>query len=208
MGAQFTSVVYADAFFRMGEQTWKVGHAKVRHWSRRPVTQLENGWGFLVHTASGTTAGHGQAPPEVIAKFSSRKAYIFFLEVNAQLLALLANRSSVGAFWVGFIDNTAGRSALSKGFTSDASINNLLCFFWSLCAELKWFAHFEWVASHLNISDPVSRGDVSVTQPLGARMLSGVPDAYWQMLLRIADDMQYASGEAVQDALRLVFHYS
>ena len=202
-----TSVVYADAFFRMGEQTWKVGHAQVRHWTKGPVAKLENGWGFIVHTSAGVTAGCGQVPPEVVARYGSRKAYIFFLEVNAQILAILANREALGPFWVGFIDNTAGKAALCKGFTSDACINNLLCFFWALCAELKWFAHFEWVASHLNIADPISRGDMAVARRLEASQLQLVPQGYWQLLLKISKDMQYAAGAAVHDALHLVFPF-
>ena len=205
--ATSTSVVYADAFFRMGEQTWKAGHANIRHWTRSPVSKLTNGWGFIVHSQAGTTAGFGQVPPDVVARYSSRKAYIFFLEVNAQILALLSNRAALGPFWVGFIDNTAGKAALNKGFTSDPCINNLLCFFWALCAELKWFAHFEWVASSLNIADPISRGDLTVADQLHASQLRMVPQGYWQLLLRIAGDMQYAAGSAVKDALSLVFHF-
>ena len=179
--------------------------AQVRHWARQPVSQLQNGWGFLVRTTTGTTAGHGAVPPEVVRKYSSRKAFIFFLEVNAQILALLASRHDMSPFWVGFIDNQAGKAALSRGFNSEASVNNLLAFFWALCAELKWFAHCEWVASHLNIADPISRGRLEVADQAGARLLHGVPEEHWQLLLRIADDMQYAGEGAVQAALRWHF---
>ena len=110
-----------------------------------------------------------------------------------------------GSFWVGFIDNTAGKAALSRGFSSDASVNNLLAFFWSLCAKLKWFAHFEWVASALNPADPVSRGSLELLEQVGAKRLQTVPHGYWQLLLRVADDMLYAGGQAVEDALTLHF---
>ena len=83
-----TSVLYADAYFRLGEQHWKVGHAQPRHWPRKPVARLQNSWGFLVRGLSHVTAGHGEVPPAVVARFGSRKAYIFFLEVNAQGLLL------------------------------------------------------------------------------------------------------------------------
>ncbi|CAE7501758.1 unnamed protein product [Symbiodinium sp. CCMP2456] len=202
-----TSVLYVDAFVRLGEQVWKAGHSQVRHWTRQPVEQLLNGWGFVVQTLQGTTAGHGQVPASVVRKYGSRKAYIFFLEVNAQILALLANRDAMDPFWVGFCDNSAGKATLSKGFSSDASINNLLCFFWSLCAELKWFAHFEWVASHLNLSDPISRGDTAVATELQASLLVQVPPGYWRMLERIADDMEYANGQALHDAQQLHFPF-
>ncbi|OLP86253.1 DNA (cytosine-5)-methyltransferase 3A [Symbiodinium microadriaticum] len=207
-GFERTSVAYADAYFKMGETAWKVGHAQPRHWTRQPVAKLQNGWGFIVRHLHGTTAGFGQVPAEVVSKYGSRKAYIFFLEVNAQVLALLANHRNMGPFWVGFIDNKAGKAALSRGFTADSCINNLLCFFWSLCAELKWFAHFEWVASHLNPADPISRGDPSIATQLQACSLQGVPNGYWRLLMQIADDMQYACGQAVSDALNLEFSFA
>ena len=203
-----TTVVYADAYFKLGEQNWKVGHAQPRHWTRQPVARLQNGWGFIVRHLHGTTAGSGAVPADVVSKYGSRKAYIFFLEVNAQVLALLANRENMGPFWVGFIDNQAGKAALSRGFTADPCINNLLCFFWSLCAELKWFAHFEWVASHLNPADPISRGDGAIAAQLQACFLQEVPVGYWRLLMRIADDMQYACAQAVQDALALRFSFA
>ena len=99
-----------------------------------------------------------------------------------QLLALLANRKRLDLFWVCFIDNTAGLAALAKGFSKEGAVNNLLAFFWCLCAELGWFGHFEWVASKLNPADPVSRGDLQGGQsvrcrdpPRGSRWLLAAP---------------------------------
>ena len=127
-----TSIVYADAYFRLGERLWEVGqgHASPKHWTRQATTELENGWGFLVKTGDVVSAAHGRVPAEIFRLFSSRKAYIFFLDVNAQILALLANRERLSRFWACFIDNSAGLAALSRGFSREPAINHLFAFFW------------------------------------------------------------------------------
>ena len=146
--------------------------------------------GLLGYRAgSDITAGHGDVPADIVSCFSSRKAYIFFLEVNAQLLALLANRGRLDLFWVCFIDNTAGLAALAKGFSKESAVNNLLAFFWCLCAELGWFGHFEWVASKLNPADPVSRAELQSAIKYGAAFLQRVPGGYWQLLRQVATSM-------------------
>ena len=206
-GGQQTSIVYADAFLKLGERAWKAGHAQVRHWTRAPVSTLTNGWGFLVRAGSDITAGHGAVPADIVSCFNSRKAYIFFLEVNAQLLALLPNRGRLDSFWVCFIDNTAGLAALAKGFSKESAVNNLLAFFWCLCAELGWFGHFECVASKLNPADPVSRGELQSAIKYGAAFLQGVPGGYWQLLRQVATSMTFATGDAVQQALQLEFSF-
>ena len=114
------SIVYADAYFKLGERLWKVGHASPKHWTRQATTELENGWGFLVKTGDVVSAAHGRVPAEIIRLFSSRKAYIFFLEVNAQILALLANRrdfldsgcvsSTTAPVWRHWLAASAGNS--------------------------------------------------------------------------------------------------
>ena len=201
-----TSIFYADAFFKLGAHTIKVGQANSKQpWLRHQATQLANGWGFIAKAGRHFTAGHGEVPARLVERFSSRKAYIFFLEVNAQVLALLANRHFVDRFWICFIDNQAGKSALAKGFSGEASVNNLLAFFWCLCARLGWFGHFEWVASKLNPADPVSRGVTEEARSRGAVFLREVPEAYWQLLWAVADDMRYATAGAVEAALALDF---
>ena len=203
--SQRTSVIYADAYFKLGDTSWKVGHADAKQWTRSKVSTLQNGWGFLAKAGAVLTAGHGAVPAHVVDCFGSRKAYIFFLEVNAQILTLLANRCFLDPFWVCFIDNRAGRAALTKGFSSDSSINNLLAFFWCLCSEIGWFGHFEWVASKLNPADPVSRGELDGAVQRGARFLGPVPAGYWSLLCRVASSMVFATGAAVAEALALEF---
>ena len=86
-----TSIVYADAYFRLGERLWKVGqgHASPKHWTRQATTELENGWGFLVKTGDVVSAAHGRVPAEIFRLFSSRKAYIFFPGTRDQSLACI-----------------------------------------------------------------------------------------------------------------------
>ena len=97
-----TSIVYADAYFRLGERLWKVGqgHASPKHWTRQATTELENGWGFLVKTGDVVSAAHGRVPAEIFRLFSSRKAYIFF-PGNPRSITCLHFSGAESRPWVG-----------------------------------------------------------------------------------------------------------
>lgn len=82
-----------------------------RHFS---LGSLPNAWGFLVNIGDFTTAGHGAVPSRIIEMFMTRKAYIFFLEVDAQIMALTASRPRLDPLWLCFIDNTAGKQLWLK----------------------------------------------------------------------------------------------
>ena len=144
--------------------------------------------GLLSKVGDFTTAGHGAVPSRIIEMFSTGKAYIFFLEVNAQIMALVANRPRLDPSWVCSIDNLPGKAALAKGFSSEGS-----GFFWRLCSQLGWFGLFMWVASKLNPADSVSRGDIASATAHGAKFLSSVQDLYWSLLQRVASSMEYAT---------------
>lgn len=71
--------------------------------------------------------------------------------------------------WVGFIDNQAGHAALLKGWGADERVNLSLLIecFWKFAATSRWQPHFEWVPSHSNIADPISRGGLKLAESHG-----------------------------------------
>ena len=86
-GERSSSIVYADAFFLLGDQMQRPGGKPQGRWPNKGAQQLQNGWGFVVRSSLGVTFAHGQVPAEVVSLYSSRKAFIYFLEIHAQVLA-------------------------------------------------------------------------------------------------------------------------
>ena len=152
-----TAVIYTDAYFHLGDVLWK---------PTDPGTALHspNGWGFIMRIGTVVTYGHGSVSSALLKRFTSRRAYIYFLEIYAQLLAFAAHARALPPFWVSWIDNLAGLSALEKGFGRDQHVNHLLTYFWTTASSLSWVPQFEWVPSQLNLADPISRGDLSVVR--------------------------------------------
>ena len=95
-------------------------------------------------------------------------SYIYFLEILAQLIALLNITDSKAAMIISFIDNKPGCFALQKGYCKDLCICNLVSLIWRLASHMGWHIYLEWVASEHNISDQVSRHDFSSMHKIGA----------------------------------------
>ena len=62
-------------------------------------------------------------------------------------MGLLTNRSFLSSCWVAFVDNQAGKPALSKGYGRCEYINRLLAWFHHLSMRSGWLGHSECVAS-------------------------------------------------------------
>ena len=208
-GRQPVSVMYADAYFELGDNRWQISAANVpKRWPLESIHKCKNGLGFVCRTESGTQVAHFSAPSSLLKVYCHRKAFIYFLEILAQAVGLLSNRRYLSAFWVAFVDNQAGRSALTKGYGRDESINRLLAWFHHLAMQLGWHGHFEWVSSSANISDKISRGSLDLAVALGWQFLASPLEPLWAILLRVATDMEYACGQGVSDALALEWRFS
>ena len=98
-------------------------------------------------------------PENVVAKWAPRRSYINLLELlAAPLLAfscphLLRNRDIL---W--FIDNQAAWRSLVRSASSVADVSHLSLLAGLQFAKLCCHPWFEWVPTHQNISDPLSRG--------------------------------------------------
>ncbi|CAE7252463.1 DNMT3B [Symbiodinium sp. CCMP2592] len=151
------AVVYTDAFFELGERTWKAGDPDI------PTN---------VSFSSFVTYGHGSVSSGLLQRFCSRRAFISFLEIYAQIIAFCAHVDALPAFWIAYVDNQPGMVALQKGFGRDEQINAVLTGFWTLATQARWVPEFRWVPSALNIADPISRADYTVVQPSWRRLVS------------------------------------
>ena len=126
------TVMYTDAFYAPGDQ---------RHQSLpmsfHTLTQADNGWGFVVSTVSGVFYSYGKIPQQVVRAFGTRRAFIYLLEAVTPLITMVLMQRCVCQQILAFVDNRASLQALRKGYGRDASINGLLCLFWSVVTHLQ-----------------------------------------------------------------------
>ena len=199
------AVMYTDAFFQMGEKKFKVGSLGIpTGWRPAEAPSYCNGWGFVLRIGEKVYYSCGTTPSYLLEAYCQRRAFIYFLEIAAVLIAAFNMRSVLPQFWVSFIDNHAGKFALQKGYGRDVCVNNLLSFFWAVVHEMGWFPHFRWVASQCNISDPISRFDVTMAERASWTPVSCHNEGLFQILRRVASDPEYAVVVAPGEALTLL----
>ncbi|CAE7040028.1 kanC [Symbiodinium sp. CCMP2592] len=154
------SVLYADAFFNLFDKDWKPSDEDIPSWGRTPPETLRNGWGFVVTVQGRTYFAHGRVPYWFVREFTSRRAYIYMLEIVAQILPLFAMQRQLDRHVLLFVDNEPARHALTRGFGKDESINCLLQHAWRFLEENSFRPAWQRVTSSANVSDSVSRGDL------------------------------------------------
>ena len=103
--------------------------------------------------------------------FASRRAYIYMLEIVAQILPLYALVGILDKYCIMFVDNEPARHALGKGYGSDEQVNKLVQTVW-LCIETHgMIPQWQRVCSSANVSDAVSRGDFREAEQIFATIL-------------------------------------
>ena len=106
-------VVYADAFFLEGELRHKAGWVPANAPMAHPHRSA-NGWGYVVRVGDIAWYDCGSVPAWFVRKFDTRRAYIYMLEVLAQILAVVTLADILGEDWVAFIDNAASVGAQQR----------------------------------------------------------------------------------------------
>ena len=198
-------VVYADAYFLLGDQRQSPGQLTddPNIWNSRTSPSLPNGWGailFLKVPGWPTAVTiRGEVPPEVLVRFCSRRAFIYFLEAWAQCVPLWAFGHLIQRPFATFCDNEAAKHALIKGYGRDEGINSLISMFWTASANLACDPWIERVSSKANISDGVSRNDFQLPRRHGWPHIHLDYEPLWPILMRAVDDIEFA----VQDAPQL-----
>ena len=104
-----SAVLYADAFFLDGEQRHQAGHVPTTASAAGP-NRANNGWGFVLRLGGAVFYDHGVVPPWFFrSKFESRQAFIYMLEIFAQVVVLAAFSTHLPGAVTAFIDNTGAR---------------------------------------------------------------------------------------------------
>ena len=197
------AVLYTDAFFEAGQQVppqsrWR--HPKLR---QGQAQSSKNGWGFVARIDDKVIFAHGTVPAKLVKRFGKRKAFIYALEICAQLICFVCLQHHLPDLVVSFCDNTAGLSALLRGYGKDERINGLLLVTWRLLHHYGWHTHFQWVASQNNISDKISRHQIQWALDLGWTQIHPDLEPLYKILGRCATHASYAHGEALQDIIEL-----
>jgi len=162
-----------------------------------------NGWGFVLLLGDHVFYDFGVIKPELLQPFVARKAFIYVLEILAQVLPLVVFAPRLPPHWIAFIDNVAGQFALMKGYGKDPAVNGILASFWGLAAERQWAPDFYRVPSESNISDAISRGDDSVARREGWTRLPSPVDDVMRVLGHAAQDIDFACNAAPERLLDL-----
>ena len=192
--------LWTDAYYAPGDLKGAPSPPKHRH---QVVSPIENGWGFVLTCGGDTFFSHGSVPEWVIRPFGSRRAFIYLLEAIAPVIACVLMRDLLSHHLLAFVDNQASLQALKKGYGRDFAINGLLCFFWSFLTRLGLHVAMEWVPSHLNIADPVSRHDCEEALSAGWQEVNRPLDQLYRILVQCSSDLSYAAGTAVDECLLL-----
>ncbi|OLP88924.1 hypothetical protein AK812_SmicGene29674 [Symbiodinium microadriaticum] len=140
------------------------------------------------------------AADEVVSK-AARKAFIYVLEIVAQVLPLVTFARRLSPFWIAFIDNVAGQFALMKGYGKDPSVNGILASFWGLAADRQWSPDFHRVPSASNVSDAISRRDDSRARTEGWTRVATPVDDIMDVLCQAARDIEFACHADLRNAL-------
>ena len=169
---QSPAVLYADAFFEAGDRKIKVGEALASDYDKSASNLLRNGWGFVLKLPTGQTlCGRGEIPGHLMGRFTTNGAYIYALEILAQILTMVITQDYLPQVLWAWIDNTAGQAALSKGYGRDRKINRLLAMMWAFLTEKGIEPFWRRVPSAANISDPISRDDLALVHEQGWTLL-------------------------------------
>jgi len=157
-------VIYADAFFLLGEKKTRSWPNDVP-WEPKTVSATKNGWGcVIIPDQSRPHEGvmiRGEIPADVVAAYCSSKAYIYFLEALAQIIPVVIRPDLIQREYIAYIDNEAAKHALVKGYGSVKEVNNLVSAFWRFCEHRTLMPWFERVSTQANVSDAISRDDLS-----------------------------------------------
>ena len=168
------ATVYTDAVFELGHRVWKPSDTDIpSHLCLKDCCR--NGWGFIVRIQTYVTFRHGSVSPQLLQCFCSRRAFIYFLEIFVQIMALCkftSRRFRHSGCHTLTTDNQPGLVALQKGFGRDDSVNLILTAFLVLATDQRWVPEFRWVSPALDIADSISRGDISIVKPSWGRLLT------------------------------------
>ena len=107
-----------------------------------------------------------------------------------------------------FVDNTAEKCALRKGYSSDETMNIVTSVFWATAAKNGSTPWFEPVSSAANPADAVSRGDFYDAWSLGAVKVDLDFGAVWSILKDAVARHEFADASVGMAAARVLAEQS
>ena len=140
--------------------------------------------GALFFGSHGVRLALSQVPVESLAKVAPSKAFIYWLEMMAQILMAVIARHVQGHL-VRFIDNTAAEHALRKGYSKDEALTKTLSCFWAWIAQHNLQLSFHRVTSTANLSDGISRGCWDEAARLGCRRLQPKFNCFYKFFVEV-----------------------
>ena len=144
----------------------------------------------------------GSVPNELLQRFTTNKAYIYFLEAFAQIITVFFFCTILDPLVTNFIDNEAAKHAVIKGYCRERAMCNLLGCFWCLCAHNGINPWMERVTSEANPSDEISRDIWDLVMDQRWTVLQLQLEPVIPILNKVAQDSVYAHKDAPRD-LRL-----
>eukprot|EP00438_Fugacium_kawagutii_P009053 Skav200345 [mRNA] locus=scaffold2819:30500:32006:- [translate_table: standard] len=155
-------VVYTDAYYQTDRGALRQQPPST--WTSMQRPPQTNGWGLVIQFPGQTIFSHGCIPGQYLSRLTSRRAYIYMLEVLAVVITAVHFHDVLPNLQTYFIDNMAGKQAITKGYGRDPMVNALITAFWTMSAHKQWYPRLQYVKSALNLSDAVSRHDLSYAQ--------------------------------------------
>ena len=189
------SVIYTDAYFKLGEQVYRPGDEDIPKWESRNTAHIENGWAavcFHQGDVQRTAYFQGRLPTELVKIFSSDQAFIYLLEAWAAILAPLIFEPWLDSFYVQCCDNEASRHALIKGVGKRQPLNCLIAAHWTW-RNRRGIAHrLERVPTKAKISDGLSRFE-DIPESVHWLLLDLPLEALTTRAKKIVGDIEFAS---------------
>ena len=96
-------------------------------------------------------------PESIVHLYSGTKAFIYFLEAIAAIIAPLALAQILPDHYIAFIDNEAVCTAFIKGSSTSRDVDHLASIAHLVSCRSGIRLWFEWIDSDSNISDGLSR---------------------------------------------------
>ena len=161
------AILYSDAFLTVHQSRHAVSRWLQASLPLQALQHSTNGFGSVFLAPGFRPVGfRGQVPLSVLARSCASKAFIFWLEAIAQVISTVIVVRHVCSHVVCFVDNSAAEHALVKGYTKDPVLSAFIGQFWVWAAEAQISISFHRVSSAENLSDAISRGELSELQQM------------------------------------------
>ena len=186
------TIIYTDAFYNIDgkpKRCSELTEEDLQHAHK----DLPNGWGIVVFPPNQTpivTSGH--IPPTLLQQFTSSNAFIYFLEAWTAVLAPVLFQPLLTTPYIQLCDNEASKHAIIKGTGKHQPLNNIIGAHWTWHNRCQLHQILDRVPSKANIADPFSRGDFSIANERGWRILRTPHTPILQRTFKIIGDPLFA----------------